>query len=85
VIEMARGVRTALCSDIGVSVSGIAGPGGGSPEKPVGTTWIGISTCDGDWSRSFVWNCDRRTNKELSANAALNFVLDYLNGFPSNG
>ena len=78
VIEMARGVRTALGADIGVSVSGIAGPGGGLPEKPVGTTWIGLSARDGDWARKFVWDGDRRANKEASAQAALQFVLDYL-------
>lgn len=78
VIEMARGVRTALGADIGVSVSGIAGPGGGLPDKPVGTTWIGLSARDGDWARNFVWNGDRRANKESSAQAALQFALDYL-------
>ncbi len=78
VIEMARGVRTALGADIGVSVSGIAGPGGGLPEKPVGTTWLGLSARDGDWARKFVWDGDRRANKESSAQAALQFVLDYL-------
>jgi PncC family amidohydrolase len=80
VIEMARGVRTALGADIGVSVSGIAGPGGGLPEKPVGTTWLGLSAHDGAWARKFVWDGDRRANKESSAQAALQFVLDYLNG-----
>jgi PncC family amidohydrolase len=80
VIEMARGVRTALGADIGLSVSGIAGPGGGLPDKPVGTTWIGLSATDGDWARTFVWDGDRRANKEASAHAALQFVLDYLNG-----
>jgi len=79
VVEMARGVRTALGADIGVSVSGIAGPGGGMPDKPVGSTWIGLSANDGDWARRFVWKGDRRTNKEASAQAALQFVLDYLN------
>jgi PncC family amidohydrolase len=79
VIEMARGVRTALGAGIGISVSGIAGPSGGLPEKPVGTTWFGLSTLDGDWARKFVWNGDRRLNKEFSAQAALQFVLDYLN------
>ncbi len=79
VVEMARGVRTALGADIGVSVSGIAGPGGGMPEKPVGTTWISLSARDGDWARKFVWQGNRRANKESSAQAALQFVMDYLN------
>jgi PncC family amidohydrolase len=85
VIEMARGVRTVLGADIGLSVSGIAGPGGGLPEKPVGTTWVGLSARDGDWARMFTWKGDRRSNKESSFSAALQFVLDYLDGNPSNG
>jgi len=85
VIEMARGVRTALGADIGLSVSGIAGPGGGLPEKPVGFTWIGLSARDGDWSRKFVWDGDRLANKESSAQAALQFVLDYLDSKVENG
>jgi PncC family amidohydrolase len=84
-VEMARGVRTNLGADIGVSVTGIAGPAGGMPEKPVGTTWIGLSARDGDWARKFVWKGLRRANKEASVQAALQFVLDYLNGKPSNG
>jgi PncC family amidohydrolase len=85
VIEMARGVRTALGANIGVSISGIAGPSGGLPDKPVGTTWIGLSATDGDWARKFLWDGNRRANKESSAQAALQFVLDYLNGKPTNG
>jgi PncC family amidohydrolase len=80
VMEMARGARVALDVDIAVSVSGIAGPGGGLPDKPVGTTWVGLSTEDGDWARKFVWEGDRLRNKALSAEAALQFVLDYLEG-----
>ena len=78
VLEMARGARKALSADLAVSVSGIAGPGGGLPDKPVGTTWLGLVTPDGEWTRFFVWDRDRRGNKELSAEAALQFVLDYL-------
>ncbi len=47
-IEMARGVRAALEADIAISTTGIAGPDGGSEEKPVGTVWVGISSNEGD-------------------------------------
>jgi PncC family amidohydrolase len=85
VIEMARGVCIAMGADIGISVSGIAGPGGGLPEKPVGTTWIGLSARDGDWARKSLWDGDRRANKESSAQAALIFLLDYLDKKLENG
>ena len=80
VVEMARGVRIVMGADLALSVSGIAGPGGGLPDKPVGTTWIGLSTTEGDWARKFVWQGDRLENKALSAEAALQFVIDYLDG-----
>jgi PncC family amidohydrolase len=80
VLEMARGARAALNADIAVSVSGIAGPGGGLPDKPVGTTWIGLSTQGEEWARKFVWEGDRLQNKINSADAALEFILDYLEG-----
>lgn len=80
VIEMARGARVALGADIAISVSGIAGPGGGMPDKPVGTTWIALSTTEGDWARKFVWDGGRLQNKTLSAEAALEFLRDYLEG-----
>jgi PncC family amidohydrolase len=47
VLEMARGARRVLGADLAISVSGIAGPGGAQPSKPVGTTWVGLSTPDG--------------------------------------
>jgi len=80
VLEMARGARKALSADIAISVSGIAGPGGGLPGKPVGTTWIGLSAEDGDWARVFCFEADREQNKSFSADEALKLVLDYLKG-----
>ncbi len=80
VIEMAFGARKIFNADIAVSVSGIAGPGGGTEEKPVGTTWVGLVTKDGEWARHFVWDGDRLKNKMLSSEAALQFLLDYLEG-----
>jgi PncC family amidohydrolase len=80
VSEMARGARLALGADIAVSVSGIAGPGGGLPGKPVGTTWLGLSAADGEWARVFCFSAGREGNKSLSAQAALQFTFDYLKG-----
>ena len=80
VLEMARGARKTLNADVAVSVSGIAGPGGGMPDKPVGTTWIGLSASDGEWARLFHFDGDRIKNKSLAADAALQFLTDYLAG-----
>lgn len=84
VIEMAEGVRCSLSADfpfektIGISVSGIAGPGGGLPGKPVGLVWVGLSTPDSNRAWRYLWSGDRVTNKELTAEAALNILFRYL-------
>ncbi len=78
--EMAQGARRALGADIGLSVTGIAGPGGAMPGKPVGLTWIALSARDADQARSFIWSGDRLTNKSQSAEAALALLRDYLQG-----
>jgi nicotinamide mononucleotide (NMN) deamidase PncC len=75
---MARGVRRALGSDVGVSVTGIAGPGGGLPGKPVGLTWVALSARDVERAEHYVWDGDRLTNKEKSAEAALEMLKEYL-------
>lgn len=77
-LEMAQGVRAALGADIGLSVTGIAGPGGGTPEKPVGLTWIGFSSPEHEEARRFVWQGDRLQVKEQSAEAALQMLVEYL-------
>jgi PncC family amidohydrolase len=78
VLEMARGARTALGADIAISVSGIAGPGGGLPEKPVGTTWIGVVTSGSEQAQVYYWEGNRRENKERSADAAMKFAIEFL-------
>lgn len=80
VLEMARGIRDLLKGDIAISVSGIAGPGGGTPEKPVGTTWIGMVTNDGEWAKIFYFTSDREGNKAAAVDAGLNWLLEYLQG-----
>ena len=80
VLAMAHGARNRLNGDIAVSGSGIAGPGGGMPEKPVGTTWIGLVASDGEWATKFQFSGNREENKSFSATAALEMVLDYLQG-----
>lgn len=80
VLEMAHGVKKLLEVDIAASISGIAGPGGGTLDKPVGTTWIGLVAPDGEWARRFVFDGDREQNKTASAEAVLQMLLDYLSG-----
>ena len=80
VLEMARGVRRALAADVGLAVSGIAGPGGGTPEKPVGLTWVGLSTPQIQYAQDFIWHGDRLENKAASAEAALRLLADHLQG-----
>jgi len=80
VLEMARGARKVLNADIAVSVSGIAGPGGAMPGKPVGTTWIGLIANEGEWARVFQFSGDRVQNKSHAAEAALQMLFDHLQG-----
>jgi nicotinamide-nucleotide amidase len=76
--QMAEGVRALLGADVALSVTGIAGPGGGTAEKPVGLTYIGLSTAAGTWVRRFVWPGDRAENRRHSADAAFRLLLSYL-------
>jgi PncC family amidohydrolase len=80
VLEMAGGVRQAMGADVGLSVSGIAGPGGGTPEKPVGLTWMGLSAPDGNWARQMMGQGERADNKLQAAQHALQMLHDYLRG-----
>ncbi|MEA1881454.1 MAG: CinA family nicotinamide mononucleotide deamidase-related protein [Candidatus Marinimicrobia bacterium] len=80
-LEMARGVRKKLNADIGVSTTGIAGPTGGTEEKPVGLVYVGFSHEGGEKAYRFTFTPFRRTNKLMTSQAALNITrLHLLNG-----
>jgi PncC family amidohydrolase len=82
VLEMAQGVRQLLSADVGLSVSGIAGPGGGSPEKPVGLTWVGLNAPGHEMAWQHFWDGDRLRNKEFSAQAVLQHLVEFLQADP---
>jgi len=77
-LEMARGARKALGADIGIAVTGIAGPGGGLPGKPVGLVYIALSARTVERVEHFVWDSDREGNKAYSAEAALAMLKEFL-------
>ncbi len=76
--EMARGGRRVLAVDICLADTGIAGPGGDTPEKPVGLFYIGLSHRGGTYSRKHNFDGNREQNKRLAAEAALRWLEAYL-------
>ena len=78
-LEMARGARRELGTDIGISITGIAGPGGGLPGKPVGLVYIALSARNAERVEHFAWTGDREGNKLQSAEAALEMLREFLN------
>jgi nicotinamide-nucleotide amidase len=77
-ILMAEGVRRLAKTDLGVSVTGIAGPTGGTPQKPVGLVYIGLAHEKGSVAKKFLFGENRYSNRERSAQAALNMVRLFL-------
>ena len=77
---MAQGARKAAQSDLGLAVTGIAGPGGGTQEKPVGLVYIALAAQEGDWVRRFRFHGDRLRIKEQTAEGALGLLAEYLDG-----
>ena len=73
VLRMATGVQTKWAADIGIAITGIAGPGGGTPEKPVGLVWIAVAVREAK-ARRFQMIGDRAEIRERAAQAALEMV-----------
>ena len=79
--EMAQGVRDSFGSDLAIGVTGIAGPDGSTAEKPVGLVYITLVHNDTVWAKEFKFFTDRKLNKQLSSQVALNMVrIHLLNG-----
>jgi nicotinamide-nucleotide amidase len=75
-LAMASGIRERLATDLGVGITGVAGPDGGSDEKPVGLVYVGVSDRLGTDVRRFHWAGDRAANNEASAAEALRFLAE---------
>lgn len=74
--QMAEGVRRLLGADYGVATSGVAGPTGGTPEKPVGTVWIAVASPEGTVSERFVFSFTRERNIDKATMKALGMLLE---------
>jgi PncC family amidohydrolase len=77
-VAMAVGAREEYRADVGIAVTGIAGPDGGTDTKPIGLTYVGVADADGNDVRRFVWAGDRHANKVASADAVLRMLLERL-------
>lgn len=76
--EMAKGLMNLSCADVAVSVTGIAGPGGGSAEKPVGLVYMGIATEEGVFTKKNLFSGDRDEIRKQTVNTALNLIAEKL-------
>jgi PncC family amidohydrolase len=74
--SMAEGARARLGVDLAVSVTGIAGPDGGGPSKPVGLTYVAVADGNGVVVRRFAWPGDRDANVRSSAGTALEMLIE---------
>lgn len=76
--QMAQGIRARIPADVGMSVTGIAGPDGGTPEKPVGLVYLGLAWGEHVEVTRHVWQGDREANKRASVHAMLTRLLALL-------
>ncbi len=82
---LAQSVREWAGADIGLSITGIAGPGGGTAEKPVGLTYISLATAGATLCQRFVFSGDRTQNKRSAAASALDLLIRYLSKEEGDG
>jgi nicotinamide-nucleotide amidase len=80
VIEMAEGIRRVSGSDFAIATSGIMGPDGGTPEKPVGTVWVGLASRTESEAHPYQFRFDRHRNIELTATYGLNSLRKFILG-----
>jgi nicotinamide-nucleotide amidase len=78
VIALAENVRKIFNSDFSIAVSGVAGPGGGTPEKPVGFVWIAVSSKEKTLAKSFQFGENRGRNIIMTSNAAVSFLRKFI-------
>lgn len=79
VLQMAEGVKRLMGTDYAVATSGVAGPDGGTEEKPVGTVWIGIATPAGSFARKFTFSFTRERNIAKASAKAMEWILQEAN------
>lgn len=77
-VAMAEGVRQLTSTDLGLAVTGVAGPGGGTPTKPRGLVYIALATSEGTFCQKFQFPGERFEVREGTVNAALDMVRHYL-------
>ena len=77
-VLMAKGAREVSGAEIAISATGIAGPGGGTPLKPVGLVYIGVATCKKAEAFRFIFSGDRREVREQTVQKALQIAIDKL-------
>ena len=75
-IAMATGGRARTGADLAASVTGVAGPDGGSPQKPVGLTYVAVADSTGTEVRRYLWSGTRTENKRASAEALIELLLE---------
>ncbi len=81
-VQMADGIKSISGTDVGLSITGVLGPTGGSAEKPVGTVFIGICDQNGCTAQKFNFGDDRILNKQRATQAALDMVRKNILGIP---